>query len=50
MTESKKTILMEKQKHSLKIGNKVIKNLTLDDIVDIKLYLIRHKLERREIS
>lgn len=41
---------MEKQKHSLKIGNKVIKNLTFDDIIDIKLYLIRHKLERREIS
>lgn len=41
---------MEKQRHSLKIGNKVIKNLTLDDIVDIKLYLIRRKLERREIS
>lgn len=38
------------QKHSLKIGNKVIKNLTLDDIIDIKLYLIRHKLERKEIS
>lgn len=36
--------------HSLKIGNKVIKNLTLDDIIDIKLYLIRRKLERREIS
>ena len=50
MTESKKTILMEKQKHSLKIGNRVIKNLTLDDIIDIKLYLIRRKLERREIS
>lgn len=41
---------MEKQKHSLKVGNKVIKNLTLDDIIDIKLCLIRHKLERREIS
>ena len=41
---------MEKQKHSLKVGNKVIKNLTFDDIIDIKLYLIRHKLERREIS
>ena len=40
----------QKQKHSLKIGNKIIKNLTLDDIIDIKLYLIRHKLERREIS
>ena len=50
MTESKKTILMEKQKHNLKIGNKVIKNLTLDDVIDIKLYLIRHKLEHREIS
>ena len=50
MTESKKTILMEKQKHSLKVGNRVIKNLTLDDIIDIKLYLIRHKLERKEIS
>lgn len=50
MTELKKTILMEKRKRSLKIGNKVIKNLTLDDIIDIKLYLIRHKLERREIS
>lgn len=50
MTESKKTILMEKQKHSLKIGNRIIKNLTLDDIIDIKLYLIRRKLERREIS
>ena len=41
---------MGKQKHSLKIGNKVIKNLTLNDIIDIKLYLIRHKLERKEIS
>ena len=41
---------MGKQKHSLKIGNKVIKNLTLDDIIDIKLYLIRRKLERKEIS
>lgn len=41
---------MGKQKHNLKIGNKVIKNLTLDDIIDIKLYLIRHKLERKEIS
>lgn len=41
---------MGEQKHSLKIGNRVIKNLTLDDIIDIKLYLIRHKLERREIS
>lgn len=41
---------MEQQKYSLKVGNKVIKNLTLDDIIDIKLYLIRHKLERREIS
>lgn len=41
---------MEQQKHSLKVGNKVLKNLTLDDIIDIKLYLIRHKLERREIS
>lgn len=41
---------MEKQRHSLKIGNKVIKNLMLDDIIDIKLYLIRHKLERNEIS
>ena len=41
---------MGKQKHSLKIGNRVIKNLTFDDIIDIKLYLIRHKLERREIS
>ena len=50
MTELKKTILMEEQRHSLKIGNRVIKNLTLDDIIDIKLYLVRHKLERREIS
>lgn len=41
---------MGKQKYSLKIGNRVIKNLTLDDIIDIKLYLIRHKLERKEIS
>lgn len=41
---------MEKQKHSLKIDNRVIKNLTLDDIIDIKLYIIRHKLERKEIS
>lgn len=41
---------MEKQKHCLKVGNKVIKNLTLDNLIDIKLYLIRHKLERREIS
>lgn len=41
---------MEKQKHSLKIGNRVIKNLTLDDIIDIKLYIVRHKLERKEIS
>ena len=50
MTELKKTIPMGKQKHSLKIGNKVIKNLTLDEIIDIKLNLIRHKLERKEIS
>lgn len=41
---------MGKQKYDLKIGNKVIKNLALDDIIDIKLYLIRHKLERKEIS
>lgn len=41
---------MEKQKHSLKIGNRVIKNLTLDDIITIKLYIIRHKLEHKEIS
>lgn len=41
---------MEKRKHSLKIGNKVIKNLTLDDIIDIKLYIIRRKLEGKEIS
>ena len=41
---------MGKQKYSLKIGNKVIKNLTLDDIINIKLYLIRLKLERKEIS
>lgn len=41
---------MEKRKHSLKIGNRVIKNLTLDDIIDIKLYIIRHKLEHKEIS
>lgn len=41
---------MEKRRHSLKIGNRVIKNLTLDDIIAIKLYIIRHKLERREIS
>lgn len=41
---------MEKQRHSLKIGNKVIKNLSLDDIIDIKLYIIKHKLERKEIS
>lgn len=41
---------MGKQKYSLKIGNKVIKNLTLDDIIDIKLYLVKHKLERKEIS
>lgn len=40
----------KQKKHSLKIGNRVIKNLTLDDIIDIKLYLIRHKLERKEIS
>lgn len=41
---------METRRHSLKIGNRVIKNLTLDDIIDIKLYIIRHKLERKEIS
>lgn len=41
---------MEKRRHSLKIGNKVIKNLTLDDIIDIKLYLIRRKLEHEELS
>lgn len=41
---------MEMRRHSLKIGNRVIKNLTLDDIIDIKLYIIRHKLERKEIS
>lgn len=42
--------MVTQKKHSLKIGNKIIKNLTLDDIIDIKLYLIRHKLERKEIS
>lgn len=41
---------MEKRRHSLKIGNRVIKNLTLDDIIVIKLYIIRYKLERKEIS
>lgn len=41
---------MEKQKYSLKIGSKVIKNLTLDDIIAIKLYIVKHKLERKEIS
>ena len=41
---------MEKQKRSLKIGNRVIKNLTLDDIIAIKLYITIHKLERKEIS
>ena len=42
---------MEMQKrHSLKIGNRVINNLTFDDIVNIKLYLVRHKLELGEIS
>lgn len=41
---------MEKQRHSLKIGNRVIKNLTLDDIIAIKLYIIRHKLEHNELS
>lgn len=31
---------MEKrQRHNLKIGNKTIKNLTFNDIVDIKLYI-----------
>lgn len=51
MIELEKTILMEKQqRHNLKIGNKTIKNLTFNDIVDIKLYIIRYKLKHREIS
>lgn len=51
MTGLEKTIRMEKrQKHNLKLGNKIIKNLTFNDIVDIKLYMIRYKLKRGEIS
>lgn len=51
MTGLKKTIHMEKrQKHNLKLGNKIIKNLTFNDIVDIKLYMIRYKLKHGEIS
>lgn len=40
----------EQRKYSLKIGNRTIENLTFSDIVDIKLYIIRHKLKHREIS
>ena len=51
MTELEKTIRMEKrQKHNLKLGNKIIKNLTFNDIVDIKLYMIRYKLKHGKIS
>lgn len=51
MTGLKKTIRMEKrQRHNLKVGDKVIKNLTFNDIIDIKLYMIRYKLKRGEIS
>lgn len=51
MTGLEKTIRMEKlQKHNLKLGNKIIKNLTFNDIVDIKLYMIRYKLKHGEIS
>lgn len=47
----KKKIRMEKrQRHNLKIGNKIIKNLTFNDIVDIKLYMIRYKLKHGKIS
>ena len=46
-----KTIRMEKrQKHNLKLGNKIIENLTFNDIVDIKLYVARYKLKHRKIS
>ena len=40
----------EQRKYSLKIGNKTIENLTFNDIVNIKLYIIRYKLKHREIS
>lgn len=51
MTELERTIRMEKQqRHNLKIGNRVIKNLTFNDIIDIKLYVIRYKLKHGEIS
>lgn len=42
---------MEKQqRYNLKIGDKTVKNLTFNDIIDIKLYMIRYKLKRGEIS
>ena len=51
MTGLETTLRMEKrQKHNLKLGNKIIKNLTFNDIVDIKLYMIRYKLKHGEIS
>ncbi len=47
----KEKIRMEKQqRHNLKIGDKTVKNLTFNDIIDIKLYMIRYKLKRGEIS
>ena len=45
-----KTILMEKRRYSFKIGNRVINDLTFDDILDINLYVIRYKLKHGEIS
>ena len=45
-----KTALMEKRRYSFKIGNRVISDLTFDDILDINLYVIRYKLKRGEIS
>ena len=39
-----------RQKHNLKLGEKIIKSLTFNDIVDIKLYMIRYKLKHGEIS
>lgn len=51
MIELEKTIRMgEQQRYNLKIGDKTIKNLTFNDIVDIKLYIIRYKLKHRKIS
>lgn len=48
MTESQKKIRTEMR--SMKIGNKDLRDLTLDELIDIKLYITRYKLERGEIS